>query len=79
MLGAGLSGHCNKRKLPHVCRQLRDTHAPGYLITLRVALRPEVNSAVDEDASISDSNASVPIFQTKMQIWVLKAQHSKIT
>lgn len=62
-----------------MCRQLRDTHAPGYLITLKAVLRPEVNSAVDEDVSLSDFNASVPTFQTKMQIWVLKAQHSKTT
>lgn len=62
----------------HVCRQLRDTHAPGYLITLEAALRPVVNSGVDEDVSLTDFNASVPTFQTKMQIWVLKVQHSKL-
>lgn len=78
MLGAGLTGHCHKKKRAHVCRQLRDIHAPGYLITLKAALRPPVNSGIDEVASLPDFNASVPTFQTKMHNWVLKAQHSKL-
>lgn len=61
-----------------MCRQLRDIHAPGYLITLKAALRPPVNSGIDEVASLPDFNASVPTFQTKMHNWVLKAQHSKL-
>lgn len=44
------------------------TPAPGYLITLKVALRPVVNSGGDEDASLTDFNASIPTFQTKMQL-----------
>lgn len=47
-----------------MCRQLRDTHAPGYLITHNVALRPEVNSGADEVVSLNDFNVSVPTFQT---------------
>lgn len=35
-------------------------------------------SGVDEAVSLSDFNAPVPTFQTKMQIWGLKAQHSKL-
>lgn len=47
-----------------MCRQLRDTHAPGYLIAHKVALGPEVKSAADEVVSLNDFNASVPTFQT---------------
>lgn len=75
---------CSKQRLEplsqdtaHVCRQLRDTHALGCLITLKVALRPSENSGGDKDVSLPDFNASVPTFQTKKQNWVLKAQHSK--
>lgn len=67
-----------RKKRAPVCKQLRDIHAPGYLITLKAALRPSVNSGVDEDASLPDFNASVPTFQAKMHNWVLKAQHSKL-
>lgn len=77
MLGAGLTGHCNKKELAHV-QTVKDTQAPGYLITLKVALRPSVNSGIDEDVSLPDFNASVPTFPTKMHNWVLKAQHSKL-
>lgn len=47
-----------------MCRQLRDTHAPGYLIAHKVALGPEVKSAAAEVVSLNDFNASVPTFQT---------------
>lgn len=47
-----------------MCGQLRDTHAPGYLITHKVALRPEVKSGADEVVSLNDFNASVTTFQT---------------